>query len=91
MNPLVAKEYMELRLGSDVETTCRPTLPVLREESLGFSVSALQMLLTMRGFPCEVDGEFGPETASRLISFRASAGLSGETVADGALWEKILI
>lgn len=81
---------MELRLRGDVEMTCSPTLPVLREGNTGFAVSAVQTLLVLRGFACGVDGEFGPETASQVARFRTASGLSDSGSVDGGCWEALL-
>src|SRR5262245_22195213 len=34
----------------------------------GPDVVALQRLLTKKGFPCDIDGVFGPKTAARVVS-----------------------
>ena len=51
------------------------TRPLLKIDSSGEAVLALQQLLNSLGFPCVVDGEFGPDTKSAVERFQAAHGL----------------
>lgn len=56
-----------------------PTLtesrPLLKTGASGKAVRALQQLLNSLGFPCAVDGEFGPNTKSAVERFQEARGL----------------
>lgn len=55
------------------------TPAVLRRGEQGDKVRRLQAALTRAGFPCAVDGDFGPATERAVKAFQAAKGL----VADG--------
>jgi peptidoglycan hydrolase-like protein with peptidoglycan-binding domain len=58
---------------------------VLRADSAGWDVAALQFDLEMHGFPLgTVDGGFGPRTSAALVHFQARAGLAVDGVAGPA-------
>lgn len=50
--------------------------PLLKSGASGEAVRALQQLLNSLGFPCEVDGRFGPNTTSAVERFQEARGLS---------------
>lgn len=52
----------------------------LRRGSRGQAVSDLQSALTRAGFPCSVDGDFGPKTEAAVRSYQARMGLSVDGV-----------
>jgi N-acetyl-anhydromuramyl-L-alanine amidase AmpD len=57
------------------------TTLVLRLGSKGTEVELLQALLTQRGFPVAIDGDFGPKTDKALRDFQKSAGLEPDGIA----------
>ena len=52
----------------------------------GEAVRALQELLNSLGFPCEVDGRFGPNTMSAVERFQEARGLSVDGKVGPATW-----
>lgn len=71
-------------------STSTPTLtetrPVLKTGASGEAVRALQQLLNSGGFPCEVDGGFGPNTESAVKRFQEARGLSVDGKVGPATW-----
>lgn len=51
------------------------TRPSLKTGASGEAVRALQQLLSAAGFPCGVDGGFGPNTESAVKRFQEARGL----------------
>ena len=80
---------LTLRLR-DEEKPVTLTLPGLGTGSTGEAVRALQTLLTLRGFPCDADGEMGPATLDALGRFAASAGTEPGKTVTGALWMRLI-
>lgn len=82
------------------ETSCSPTLPVLREGDESEAVRNLQRLLIARGYYCggalaytgrEIpDGEFGPATREAVEQVQSGAALPATGVVDARTWEAIL-
>lgn len=62
-------------------------MPTLREGDSGPRVREVQQLLTARGYPVEVDGDFGPDTLGAVRAFQAQNLDSHGTplVVDGAV------
>jgi len=60
--------------------------PTLRRGSTGSAVSELQQLLTDRGFPTAVDGQFGPGTERTVKAFQASRRLTPDGVVGPVTW-----
>lgn len=50
------------------------TLALTNPMMHGSDVTAAQTLLTAKGFPCMVDGVFGPETAARCVEAKTRLG-----------------
>ncbi len=57
---------------------------LLREGDGGPDVAQLQRQLTRAGFPCAVDGDFGPRTRDAVIAFQRARGLAADGVAGPA-------
>jgi hypothetical protein len=55
--------------------TLTETRPLLKTGSSGEAVQDLQQLLNSLGFPCGVDGGFGPNTRAAVERFQAAHGL----------------
>ncbi len=92
---------MELRLPAGIapapetpkEEECAVALPVLREGAVGGAVRSAQTLLCLRGGALPLygaDGEFGPETARAVRSFRCGALPGEETVVDAPVWRALI-
>ena len=60
-------------------------LPVLTRGHTSEAVRAMQALLSLRGFPCDPDGSFGPATLEQVKAF-----CKGGTVCDAAAWAELL-
>lgn len=67
-----------------------PAWPVLRQGSAGSDVSAVQHLLTARGYGTTVDGSFGPGTKSKVVAFQSSRGLAADGVVGANTWSKLV-
>lgn len=55
--------------------------PTLRQGSTGAAVTALQHLLTARGYSTAADGAYGSGTAAAVRAFQSAAGLSADGIA----------
>jgi hypothetical protein len=64
--------------------------PKLAQGSTGPAVSALQCLLTQRGFPTAVTGVFGSSTRKALEAYRAYRHWSFKSVTTRPLWVSML-
>jgi peptidoglycan hydrolase-like protein with peptidoglycan-binding domain len=60
--------------------------PMLQLDAEGPDVTRLQQLLTAAGFPCSVDGEFGPQTESAVRQFQSSRGLESDGIVGRRTW-----
>lgn len=73
-----------------VDTTA---YPLLRKGSSGAYVQLLQNALTLRGFPCDPDGIFGPATEAMVLGFQRWAFPAQESEWDGIVgqntWRKL--
>lgn len=67
-----------------------PAWPVLREGSSGANVTAVQQLLTARGYATTADGAFGPATKSKVVSFQSSRGLTADGIVGTQTWGKLV-
>ena len=68
------------------------SMPVLRYGSVGVGVRVLQAALNARGASpqLDVDGDFGTETKTALMTFNASAGVSPTDTASAKTWEALV-
>lgn len=62
--------------GEVLPANLTETRPLLKSGASGDAVRELQQLLNSLGFPCGVDGRFGPNTRSAVESFQEAHGLS---------------
>ena len=65
-------------------------LHVLRVNSRGEQVKALQRLLVGYGYDLKVDGAFGTITDRHVRSFQRKNGLSADGVVGTKTWNKLL-
>lgn len=65
------------------------TRPTLRQGSRGDTVVGLQKVLNHGGAALEVDGHFGPLTASAVRAFQQERGLVADAVVGPRTWEAI--
>ncbi len=61
------------------------------EGDIGPNVKAVQYLLRQRGYSLEADGDFGPITESKVISFQQANGLVADGVVGPNTWGKLII
>lgn len=76
----------------EVSTSTPPataTRPFLKSGANGEAVRALQQLLNSAGFPCGVDGGFGPNTESAVKRFQEARGLGADGKVGPATWSAL--
>jgi hypothetical protein len=66
--------------------TAPETRPFLKTGASGEAVRTLQQLLNSAGFPCGVDGGFGPNTESAVKSFQKARGLQVDGKVGPGTW-----
>jgi peptidoglycan hydrolase-like protein with peptidoglycan-binding domain len=66
------------------------TWPVVGQGSRGPDVTAVQWLLTHRGFGTDADGIFGPLTAGQVTAFQDDAGLPATGTVNAATWQRLI-
>jgi Putative peptidoglycan binding domain len=62
----------------------------LQQGSQGLAVKALQQRLTDKGYPLEVDGDFGSVTAGVVSRFQQDSGLGADGVVGSQTWQVLL-
>jgi hypothetical protein len=67
------------------------TWPVEQEGSTGENVKTVQYLVTARGHPTGVDGEFGPQTKTAVQAFQSSRGLGADGIVGSQTWPQLII
>ncbi len=65
--------------------------PTLKYGAQGEDVRTLQYLLTARGYSLAIDGDFGPETESRVIDFQRGKGLSVDGIVGPQTWSALVM
>lgn len=74
---------------SSTTPTMTETRPLLKDGASGNAVRTLQQLLNSLGFPCGVDGEFGPNTKSAVELFQQAHGLRVDGKVGPATWRAL--
>lgn len=64
--------------------------PIVQSGNTGPDVSAVQHLLTSRGYSTSVDGDFGNGTATNVRNFQSSRGLAADGVVGAATWSALV-
>ena len=67
-----------------------PDWPLFRNGDEGPEVYAIQWLLRAHGYNLGVDGQFGPETRSRVIAFQGAEGLAADGVVGPDTWAALV-
>ena len=62
---------------------------IIRKGDSGDDVKTLQTLLTDKGFPCVIDGDFGPITESKVKAFQYQNGLDVDGIVGVATWSAL--
>ncbi len=91
-------DFLDVGRGSVPTTKIMPcnvnitfsSYPVLKRGSTGSAVSALQCLLTKRGFPATVSGTFTTNTLNALLAYRESKGWDRKTYTTRPTWTSLL-
>jgi len=69
-----------------VDVASQITLPQVANGGTGPAVQACQALVTLRGYPIEVDGQFGPITESSVRAFQSDHGLAVDGIVGPQTW-----
>ncbi|HMR50346.1 MAG TPA: peptidoglycan-binding protein [Arachnia sp.] len=72
------------------DTTWGSLLPKLEKGSSGDAVIAMQQVLWERGYPLEVDGDFGPQTDRVVREFQTARGLEVDGIVGPRTWAALL-
>ncbi len=70
--------------------TAAPAWPVLRSGSTGSQVSAVQELLTARGYATAVDASYGPATSGKVVAFQRAKGLTADGITGAQTWKALV-
>lgn len=62
----------------------------VRQGDTGEAVKAVQLLLTAKGVPTDVDGAFGPGTLASVATFQNTVGLPADGLADARTFSRLL-
>ena len=72
-------------------STCAVELPIIKQGDKGFTVVAVQMLLSKHDFSVKyTDGDFGPDTLAKVKAFQKDKGLSADGVVGSKTWAALL-
>ena len=69
---------------------CEVKLPILKKGMKNNHVKALQTLLTLAGYNCSADGQFGPGTESSVKAFQAKKNIEVTGIVDAATWKALI-
>ncbi len=70
-------------------TQATATLPILVKGSAGDAVRILQHMLNLKGFPIEIDGQFGQRTERFLKGFQRVYNLATDGIVGAKTWHQI--
>ena len=72
-------------------STCTVELPIIKQGDKGFTVVAVQMLLSKHDFSVKyTDGDFGPDTLAKVKAFQKAKGLTADGVVGSKTWAALL-
>ena len=72
-------------------STCTVELPIIKQGDKGFTVVAVQMLLSKHDFSVKyTDGDFGPDTLAKVKAFQKAKGLSADGIVGSKTWGALL-
>ena len=72
-------------------STCTVELPIIKQGDKGFTVVAVQMLLSKNNFSVKyTDGDFGPDTLAKVKAFQKAKGLTADGIVGSETWAALL-
>lgn len=72
-------------------STCTVELPIIKQGDKGFTVVAVQMLLSKHDFSVKyTDGDFGPDTLAKVKVFQKAKGLTADGIVGSKTWGALL-
>ena len=72
-------------------STCTVELPIVKQGDKGFTVVAVQMLLSKHDFSVKyTDGDFGPDTLAKVKAFQKAKGLTADGIVGSKTWAALL-
>lgn len=72
-------------------STCTVELPIIKQGDKGFTVVAVQMLLSKNNFSVKyTDGDFGPDTLAKVKVFQKAKGLTADGIVGSKTWDALL-
>ena len=72
-------------------STCTVELSIIKQGDKGFTVVAVQMLLSKHNFSVKyTDGDFGPDTLAKVKAFQKAKGLTADGVVGSNTWAALL-
>ena len=73
------------------DSTCTVELPIIKQGNKGFTVIAVQTLLSKHNFNVNyIDGDFGPDTLAKVKAFQKAKGLNADGTVGRDTWTKLL-
>lgn len=88
------KPYRPVKLsgggGSDPQPP-KAEWPALKQGSSGADVTTAQYLLGAHGLSTAVDGDYGPQTESRVKAFQSEAGLVSDGLLGPKTWPELVV
>ena len=72
-------------------STCTVELPIIKQGDKGFTVVAVQTLLSKHNFSVNyIDGDFGPDTLAKVKALQKAKGLTADGIVGRDTWVKLL-
>lgn len=72
-------------------STCTVELPIIKQGDKGFTVVAVQMLLSKHDFSVKyTDGDFGPDTLAKVKAFQKAKGLTTDGIVGSKTWAALI-
>ena len=72
-------------------STCTVELPIIKQGDKGFTVVAVQMLLSKNNFSVKyTDGDFGPDTLAKVKAFQKAKDLTADGIVGSKTWAALL-
>lgn len=78
--------------GGKEETTCEPTMPILKRGSKGVPVWSLQKLLVKKGYSVGrwgCDGDFGADTESAVKKYQTDKKITADGICGEKTWTEL--